>query len=151
MRKTAQNRCQGITLIEILMVLGFLVIIASFALPSMSNATSSASMLAASENLEFSIRSARNTARMTESTVTMNILPAEPDGQGQRITFSVSGPDLNAPGHSGLQEDRLPADIKLVSDYPSYEFDSRGIVQNPGVITLVSMTDESRITRFIVE
>jgi hypothetical protein len=34
-------------------------------------------------------------------------------------------------------------DIELVSDYSSYEFDGRGIVENPGVITLVSRTDES--------
>ena len=150
MRNTSKNRCRGVILIEILMVLGFLVIISSFALPSMSNATSSATMHAASENLEFSIRSARNTARMSESSVSMNILAAEPDQQGQRITFSVSGSDLNAPGQSGLQDDRLPADIILVSDYSSYEFDSRGIVKNPGVIILVSRTDESLTTSFTV-
>jgi hypothetical protein len=105
-------------------------------------------MRAASENLQYSIQSARNTARMTESKVTMNILEEEQGGQGQRITFVVSGPGLKALGQAGLQDDRLPVDIKLVSDYSSYEFDGRGIVENPGVITLVSRTDESLFASF---
>jgi len=151
MHRKFKHHYQGFTLIEILLMLGFLVIIASFAAPSMSGAAARADMRAASENLQYSIRSARNTARMTESNVTMNILEAEQFGQSQRITFSVSGPGLKALGQTGLPEDRLPADIKLLSDYSSYEFNGRGIVQRPGVITLVSRTDETLITSFKVE
>jgi type II secretory pathway pseudopilin PulG len=143
MHRRFKNRCRGITLIEILLILGFLVIIASFAVPSTSNATARADMRVAIENLQFSIRVARNTARMTESKVTMNILEEGQGGQSQRITFSVAAPGLKERGQPGLQDEHLPADIKLVSDFRSYEFDGRGIVQNPGVITLVSKTDES--------
>jgi type II secretory pathway pseudopilin PulG len=146
-----KNNCRGITLIEILLILGFLVIITSFAAPLFSNASARAEMRVASENLQYSIRIARNTARMTESKVTMNILEEGQGGQGQRITFSVSGPGRKAHGQPGLQEDRLPENIKLVSDYRSFEFDGRGIVQHPGVITLVSRTDDSLITSFKVE
>lgn len=151
MHRISKIRYQGVTLIEILLILGLLVIITSFAAPSMGSATARADMRAASENLQFSIRSARNTARMTESKVTMNILETGPGGQGQKITFSVSGPGLKALSLAGLQEDFLPVDIKLVSDYSSYVFDGRGIVQNPGVITLISRTDESLNTSFDVE
>ena len=150
MHRMSSNRCRGVTLIEILLVLGLLVIIASFAAPSMSSASARADMHAASENLQYSIRSARNTARMTESKVTVNLLGEGQDNEGQRITFSVSGPDLKSSGQPGLQEDRLPVSVKLVSDYSSYEFDGRGVVQNPGVITLVSMADESLTTSFEV-
>jgi len=150
MKEVSVNRSRGVTLIEILLVLGLLVIIASFAAPSMSNASARADMRAASENLQYSIRTARNTARMTESTVTMNILEEGPGNQGQRVTFSVSRPGLTDTGKSGLQEDLLPVGIKLVSESSSYEFDGRGMVQNPGVITLVSMTDESLTTSFEV-
>jgi type II secretory pathway pseudopilin PulG len=150
MHRISKHRCQGITLIEILLILGFLVIISSFAATTMSGATARADMRVASENLQYSIRIARNTARMTESKVTMNI-SEDVAGQVQRITFSVSGAGLKALGQPGLQEDRLPEDIRLVSDYRSYEFDGRGIVQNPGVITLVSKTDKSLITRLKVE
>jgi len=151
MHNMSKNRCQGITLIEILLVLGMLVIIVSFAAPIFSNAAAHADMRVASENLQYSIRIARNTARMNESKVTMNILEDGPDGQRQRITFSVSGSGSKALGQLGLQEDRLPVNIRLVSDYKSYQFDARGIVQNPGVITLVSRTNESLITSFNIE
>ncbi len=151
MNKLSKNRCQGVTLIEILLVLGLLVIIASFAAPSMSNATASAEMRAASENLQYSIRSARNTARMTESKVTMTILEEGQDGESQRITFSFSESGSKALRQPGLQEDRFPATIKLLSDFTSYEFDGRGIVLNPGVITLVSQIDDSLNNTFKVE
>jgi len=151
MHKMSKNRCQGITLIEILLVVGMLTIISSFAATSFNKATARAEMSVASENLQYSIRIARNTARMTESKVTMNILEDGQDGQRQRITFAVSGPGSKALEQSGLQEDRLPVNIRLVSDYSSYEFDARGIVHNPGVITLVSRTDESLITSFNIE
>ena len=108
MHREFKNRCQGVTLIEILLILGFLAIIASFAAPSISIATSRADMRAASENLQYSIRIARNTARMTESKVTMNILEEKQGGQGQRITFSVASPGLKEHGQPGLQEERLP-------------------------------------------
>jgi type II secretory pathway pseudopilin PulG len=151
MHRISKHYCQGITLIEILLILGFLAILTSFAVPSISTATARADMRAASENLQYSIQSARNTARMTESKVTMSILEEEQRGQSQRITFAVSGPGLKALGQAGLQDDRLPVDIKLVSDYSSYEFDGRGIVENPGVITLVSRTDESLFTSLEVK
>lgn len=151
MKRISKNRCRGVTLIEILLILGLLLIIASFAAPSMSSATARADMRATSENLQYSIRTARNTARMTESKVIMHILEEGPGGQSQHITFSVSGPDLTNTGQPGLQEDRLPVNIKLVSEYSSYEFDGRGMVQNPGVITLVSRTDDSLMTSFEVK
>jgi len=114
-------------------------------------------MHAASENLQYSIRIARNTARMTESKVAMNILQEAPGASGgqqaqnQRITFSVSRPGRKAISQPGLQEYRLPVDIELVSEYKSYEFDGRGFVLIPGVITLLSRTDESLIARFKIE
>lgn len=146
MHKISKKWCNGITLIEILVVLAMLLIIASFAAPSFSSATARADMRVATENLLYSIQIARNTARMTESTVTMNIGEEEHDGLGQRITFTVSESGLRALGRPGLQENRLPSDVKMVSDYPSFEFDGRGIVQNPGEILLVSRSDESRFS-----
>jgi type II secretory pathway pseudopilin PulG len=151
MYRTAKNRYLGITLIEILLILGILAVIASLALPSTSKATSRTEMRVASENLKYSIRTARNTARMAESKVTMNISEFGQDGQSQRITFSVSGPGQKATAQALFQEDHIPADIKLVSDNGAFEFDDRGIVLNPGVITLVSMIDESLQASITVE
>ena len=157
LRCVSNSRCRGVTLIEILLILGLLVIIISFAAPSFSSATARANMHAASENLQYSIRIARNTARMTESKVTMKILQEAPgasggqEAQSQHITFSVSRPGLKAISQPGLQEYRVPVDIELVSEHRSYEFDGRGFILNPGVITLLSRTDESLIASFKIE
>jgi prepilin-type N-terminal cleavage/methylation domain-containing protein len=150
MKKNLKSRCQGITLIEILLVLGLLGIIVSFAAPAISNATAKAEIQAAAENIQYSIRIARNTARMTESNVSMNIL-AGPDSGNQRITFSVANSAANAPGRPGLQEYPLDGDFILVSDFPSYEFDGRGIVRNPGLIILAARDDKSLTMNFTVE
>ncbi len=143
--------CKGITLVEILVILAMLAIIASVAAPTFSNATARADMLVATEKLQYSIQIARNTARMTESAVSMNIGEEEQDGQGQRITFTVSESGLRALGRPGLQENRLPTDVRMVSDYPSFEFNGRGIVQNPGEILLVSRSDESQFVSLKIE
>jgi Tfp pilus assembly protein FimT len=160
MNRISKNRCQGITLIEILMILGVLIVIVSFAAPSVSGATARADMRAASENLHYSIRIARNTARMDESIVTMNLVEGG-DEAGYRITFSESesaagssekmASEQMAPEQPGLQDYQFNKEIKVVSDFPSFEFDSRGIVKKPGQITLISMTDDSVTTQIMVK
>jgi Tfp pilus assembly protein FimT len=149
MNRISKNRCQGITLIEIMMILGVLIIMLSFAAPSVSGATARADMRAATENLHYSIRIARNTARRDESIVTINLLEGE-DEMGYRITFSESGSAAKTTELLGLQDYQFNKEIKVVSDFPSFEFDSRGIVKNPGQITLISMTDESVTTQIKV-
>jgi len=134
-------RSKGITLIEILIALGILIILLSFAMPSVSGAATRAEMKAAVENVEWSLQSARNLARMTESSVTVHIPAAIPD-KLQTITFSNSGRDGES-RISQLQEFTLPAEIVLVSGQEAFEFDSRGLVKTPGLILLASNVDES--------
>lgn len=150
MNRTPENGCRGVTLVEILMVLGLLTVIASFAIPSMSNASAKADMQAASENLQYSVRIARNTARIAESGVSMNLLD-EQDDAVQRITFSASGRTNRNLGHPGIPDYQFSENIKFVSEFPSYEFDHRGLVKNPGQITLVSMADESVTAQIMVD
>lgn len=150
MLRNQKNRCQGISLIEILLVVGLLIILVSFASPSISGATTKTEMRAIAENVVYSIRIARNTARMTESDVSMNIITDQETKQS-RITFSVSNKALKAMGQPGLQEYLMDADFKILTDHLSYVFDGRGIVRNPGQITLVSRNDETIRTNFSLE
>ena len=150
MNRISKYSCQGITLLEVPIILGLLFILVSFALPEFGGATVRADMRAANENLQYSIQNARNTARMAESIVSMNLLE-EPGDAGQRITFSAPETARKSTAHLDIQDYQFNAEIKLVSDYPSYEFDSRGIVKNPGKITLVSTADESVIFQIMVE
>lgn len=132
------RRSRGVTLIEILLVIAALVIILSFAIPSMSTVTAKADMTVAVENVEYSIATARKTARLFESGVTIEFktYAGEP---GQVIAFTPGKRGVSA----GIPEYRLPEDIELVADQAAFAFDSRGLVENPGTITLVSRVDGS--------
>ena len=133
-------RAQGITLVEILMAISLLVILVAFALPSVGNATARAEMKAVLENLEYSVGTARNVARLTESSISLNI-ESLPGTKVQTITFSRPG---QMPGQRGpdIPDYRLPEGIQLVSDRDRFVFDPRGLVEHPGRVQLVSRTDE---------
>ncbi|MEE4293563.1 MAG: hypothetical protein V2I79_06300 [Xanthomonadales bacterium] len=136
----SRSRARGITLIEILIVIGLLIVIASFAVPSMSNATASAELTAAVENIEYSIRTARNTARMEESEIMLEFSPAL-DGQATEISFARSNSKARA---LGIPNHTLPEGFFVVaSPAMSFEFDARGMVHEPGYVTLTSRVDES--------
>jgi len=147
MNKNYKFRCQGVTLIEILLVVGLLVILISFASPTISNATTRTQMRAEAENIQYSIRIARNTARMNETEVSMNV-HTEAGADKHRISFDVSG---NTEQRTGLQGYELDGDFLLVSDYSHYKFDSRGFVKNPGEIVLTARDDETVTRSFTVE
>jgi Tfp pilus assembly protein FimT len=136
----AASHSKGITLIEILLVLGLLVILLSFAIPSVSGAAIKAEMNATLENVQYSLQMAQKAARRTETAVVVHISPAQPDIP-QTISFS--------PGKGGsrsnllIQDFSVPADVVLVTEQDSFVFDKRGLVQNPGNILLVSRVDET--------
>ena len=136
-----KNKEKGITLIEILLVLGLLAILVSFAVPSVSGAVSKAEMKSTLENIQYSLEVARRTARVNETGVSMHIAPAEQEAI-QVITFSSPGKS-GAGNNLHIQDFALPPDIVLISDQDSFIFDERGLVEEPGHILLVSKEDES--------
>ncbi len=136
-----KSKIKGITLIEILLVLGLLAILLSFAVPSVSGAVSKAELKTTMENIQYSLEVARRTARMTETEVSMHISPVEQES-AQVITFSSPGKG-GASNHLQIQDFTLPPDVVLVSDQDLFLFDKRGLVEEPGRILLVSRVDES--------
>lgn len=144
------SRSRGITLVEILLVISLLVILLSFALPTVGNATARAELKATVENVQYSVAAARNVARMTESNLALNI-ESSPAENVQKITFSrppehqgAHGPGARAGTHGlGLQEYRLPKGVLLVAEHQQFVFDPRGRVGEAGRIMLVSAADES--------
>jgi len=150
MIRNLKERNKGITLIEILIALGVLVLLVSFAAPSITGANTSMQMRAAAENVEHSIDTARNTARMTEAPVTMHILTNEFDGQ-HRITFTLSNQAQKRLSQPNIPEFRLDQSLAFQSEYDSFEFDERGLVTTPGTLTLFVKDDESSRTNFVVE
>ena len=131
------SRSRGVTLVEILLVISLLIIILSFAIPSMGGATARAEMAAAVENVEYSLKSARNMARMKETEITIDVVQRAGD-PAQVLEFKRGN------GQSaGIPEYRLPEDIEWVADRQHFEFDGRGLVLDPGTVTLLSRSDDS--------
>jgi prepilin-type N-terminal cleavage/methylation domain-containing protein len=139
--KSPIHRSQGITLIEILVVLGLLAILISFAMPSASKTASRAELKAAVENVQYSFQQARNLARATESKISVSI-PIAREGSVQTIHFSSlsRGKHKNIPG---MQDYSLPDDLVMISDQDSFMFDQRGLVESPGQVLLVSRLEET--------
>ena len=133
---TSRYRSRGITLVEILLVLSLLAIILSFAIPSMGGAVARAELTAAVENVEYSLDRARNLARLKETEVTVGIEQRTGD-VARTLDFTQNGGSS-----AGIPEYRLPEDIELVADRPGFVFDDRGLVRDPGTITLVSRVDD---------
>lgn len=131
---------KGITLIEILIVLGVLAVLMSFTMPSVSKAAIKAEVSAAVENMQFSLQMARTVSRASESALVMHISPALGD-VAQTISFtSPDGERAYQPLQ--IQDFTMPANIVLVSESDSFVFDGSGQVQNPGRVSLVSRGDE---------
>jgi len=147
---TLKKTNRGITLIEILLALGVLVLVVSFAIPNYSDASAKMQLRAAAENVQYSIDTARKTARMTEAPVTLNVITDSVDGQ-HRITVTLSERALRKLSQPDVPEFLLDETLALQSDRASFEFDERGIVTNPGNLTLFARDEESARTSFVVE
>jgi Tfp pilus assembly protein FimT len=135
-------RSRGITVIEILLIISLAAILLSFAIPSVGNAAARADLRAATENLQFSIDAARNSARRAESSIVLE-LESLADQSAQRITFSSPTGKGGRFAAERLQEYLVPESVLLSYDRDRFVFDERGIVELPGEILLVSREDDS--------
>jgi Tfp pilus assembly protein FimT len=140
MRSPSSNS-KGISLIEILLGLAVLVILLSYAMPSVSGAAIKAEMTVALENIQFSIKAARQTARINEAAIVMHVPAGNDESEPQTISFA-SASKKKVPAVQ-IQDFNLPPEIMMVSDRESFVFDERGLAENPGTILLVSTSDES--------
>ena len=145
----APTRIRGITLVEILIVISLLVIVLSFAIPSVGSATARAELSAARENVNYTIDAARDAARRSEKPVRLMIESTGADAP-QTITFQFEGDTAKRVG-PGLQDYRLPESIRLVADQDRFVFDRRGLAKTPGQILLVARADDSLTSTLDVE
>jgi Tfp pilus assembly protein FimT len=148
--QSANTRSHGISVVEILIALAVLTVIVAFASSSFSNATDRAELQATVEGVNFSVQSARSTARRLETEVILH-LNADPNATHHSISFSVPGKNAELSSSSMLQEFQFPSDIRLESDEPTIQFDSRGMVDTPVRLLLVSTADENVSERLLIE
>ncbi len=150
MIQSNRKRSYGISVVEILIGLGLLVVVLSFATPTLSNVTAKAELVAAVENMEFSIRIARNTARRLESDVIMHI---QNDRRLEKhsITFSVPGNKSTTSPADMLQTFEFPERIRVVTESQSIQFNHQGLVRPAVSLMLVSSHHDEINHRFLID
>jgi Tfp pilus assembly protein FimT len=147
---TSRIRSSGISVLEILIALAVVAVIISFVATSFGTITNKAELQATVEGVNFSIQSARNTARELETDVIMHLKTGQTE-EHDSISFSLPGRNAEL-GPSGLlPEFQLPADIRLVADEASIHFDYRGLVETPVRLLLVSNADENVNERLLIQ
>jgi prepilin-type N-terminal cleavage/methylation domain-containing protein len=148
MLTTAKHRSRGLSLVEILIALGVLVVLISFATPALTTATAKTDLRVAAENLEFSVRMARNTARQLETDVVMN-LNTDPLKERHSVTFTF--PASKAKPSSQLQDFQFSPEIRMVSDKLFVRFDSKGMLDIPATVVLVSSRNDDFSQTLVIE
>ena len=150
MFRSSTARSRGISVLEILIALGLLVVIISFASPSLSNVTAKAELQAAIKNTEFSIRAARQTARILETDVVMKL---HTDRKLKQHYISYTFPQRNPQQESAnaIQDFQYPPGIRVVSEQDVLHFDSRGVLDRPVKLMLVSVVDDDINERLLIE
>lgn len=147
------HRCRGgnsgITVLEILIALGVLVVLLSFAAPSLSGATARAELKAAVENMDLNIRMARNAARQFHTTVVMH-LETDRRARHHRVTYSMPDLPANAQQAATLLDYEFPESVRMTASEPSVRFDFRGMIDQPVQVTLLSMHDDDLSERILV-
>lgn len=141
LQRNPSSNSKGISLIEILLGLAVLVILLSYAMPSVSGAAIKAEMSVALENIQYSIHAARQTARINEAAIVMHVPAGGDRSEPQTISFASASKKKVAALQ--IQDFNLPSEIMMVSDRESFVFDERGLAENPGTILLVSTSDDS--------
>lgn len=148
MLKTAKNRSHGVSMVEILIAIAVLVVLISFATTAQRTATTKTELRAAAENLEFSVRAARMTARQFETDIIMHI-NADPLLERHSVTFNF--PPNKARLSSQLQDFQFSPEIRLVPDAPLVRFDGKGMPGSPARIVLVSSRNDDFSQELLIE
>lgn len=139
---TPPARSRGITVVEVLIVIAVFLILVSFAIPSINVGTAKADLITATEQFEYSVRLARNTARSTESEVTLQIQPAT-ESEGAVIRFVTENSRETALRQLAHQFEELNPAVLVQSEHARFVFDERGMVREPGQVILAARDDST--------
>jgi Tfp pilus assembly protein FimT len=140
----------GITVLEVLIALGLLVVLLSFAAPSLSGATARAELKAAMENVDLNIRMARNTARQMNTDVIMHLENSH-SARHHSISYFVPARQTDIAEVTTLMDYQFPESVRIVASETDIRFDSRGLVEPPVQLRLISLLDDDVNERILVE
>lgn len=148
-RLQALPRQAGITVLEVLIAVGLLAVLISFASPSLSGAAARAEFKASVEHMELNLRIARNAARQNNTTVTMHLNNADQQIH-HSVTYSMEGQAEDSAEASALLAWEFPESVRIRSSAPKVRFDFRGVAEESVQLELVSLHDDDLTHRFLI-
>jgi prepilin-type N-terminal cleavage/methylation domain-containing protein len=149
MERTRKRLEQGITAIELLIVISVLAILVVFAAPVVSSAFWTSEVDEAVKVAEKSVREARTLARLYQTNVVVRI---ESD-KGQRPSITVTVPSRHKAIDVGEVRDEvaLPGDVEVLGGDVMVQFNPAGEVDLPAMVMLASRADQRQAQKLIIE
>jgi len=138
MMAVSKYRQTGFTLVELIVVLAIAVILAAIAVPDISSTMTRNDLKNAQQNLTQSIRSAKSIARTQNTTATLTLT------QNSNLISIVSS------NGQVTKTIPMPASVSPALD-AIYQFNSFGLVDVIGTITLTSSRDSAAIKHVVIE
>ena len=134
-------RQSGFTMIEVLVTIAIMAVTTYLALPSVKAMYSLNEITSAQQSVAQSLRKAKQFARSINTTITVTFTLNDNDN-----TIALTLPDGSSDLPSGIsmQTIELPSKIAVSSDDSTYSFNSLGVVDKTGVITVTSSRDDSK-------
>lgn len=140
----------GITVPEVLLILAVILVLLSFAAPTLTGATAKAELKDATAGMDLGIRMARSTARRLDTVVIMH-LHNDRKARNHSVTFSMPDLPLDAPEAAMLVDYHLPESVRVETNGHDVRFDGRGLVEEPVQIALVSLHDDELYERMLID
>lgn len=150
MERTCKRPAQGLTAIELLILISIAALIIVFALPMMSSAIWKTELDQAIEITEESVEQARTTARFYKTSVLMRLETGETD-QLPHITLSVPRQQEDILMENIKANVALPEGIRFVNGDMMVQFNADGEVDLPVMIMMASHQDGAEIHSLKIE
>ncbi len=142
MKAYIRNKNRGVTLIEMLVALGVLAIVLSTAGPAMQNIAARSDIKQATDQVVQAFRTAKQAARVTNSSVTVSLTTGESDNS---ISFTIAaGAGMSLPALV------LPAQISVSSDTTEFTFNSMGMIDGKDTISLASTLNSEHASTVVI-
>jgi type II secretory pathway pseudopilin PulG len=149
MERTRKLAVQGITAIELLIIISVLAIVIVFAAPVVSSAFWSSDVDQAVKVTEKSVREARTLARLYKTDVIVRI---ESDKEPQPlITVSIPSRHRDIDVGEVKEEFTLPGDVQVLGGDIMVQFNPEGEVDLPTLVTLASRMDLRDTHKLIID
>lgn len=147
----ARKKVSGFTVIEMFIALAVLAILVAVALPSMENVAAKADMKAATDQVAQAFRTAKEAARLTNSSVTVTLSTS---GSANTVRFAFANGTVDAAGTAFANNEgnaqrrmalpviKLPVNVAVDADTSVFTYNPMGMVNATGTIALASTTDD---------